>query len=32
MNERLMTEMADANRLQRAIRPTGCFNIKKMAA
>ena len=24
--------MADANGLQRAIRPTGFFNIKKMAA
>ena len=32
MNKRLMTDMADANGLQRAIRPTGFFNIKKMAA
>ena len=27
-----MTDMADANGLQRAIRPTGFFNIKKIAA
>ena len=27
-----MTDMADANELQRAIRPTGVFNIKKTAA
>ena len=27
-----MTDMADAKGLQRAIRPTGFFNIKKMAA
>ena len=32
MNKRLMTDMADANGLQRAIRPSGFFNIKKMAA
>ena len=32
MNKRLTTDMADANGLQRAIRPTGFFNIKKMAA
>ena len=32
MNKRLMTDMADANGLQRAIRPTGFFNIKKTAA
>ena len=32
MNRRLTTDMADANGLQRAIRPTGFFNIKKMAA
>ena len=32
MNKRLTTCVADANRLQRAIRPTGFFNIKKMAA
>ena len=32
MNKRITTEMADANGLQRAIRPTGFFNIKKMAA
>ena len=32
MNKRLTTDMADANGLQRAIRPTGIFNIKKMAA
>ena len=32
MNKHLMTDMADANGLQRAIRPTGFFNIKKMAA
>ena len=31
MNKRLTTDMAEANRLQRAIRPTGVFNIKKMA-
>ena len=30
MNKRLTTDMADANELQRAIRPTGFFNIKKM--
>ena len=29
MNKRLTTDMADANGLQRAIRPTGFFNIKK---
>ena len=28
----LMTDIVDANGLQRAIRPTGFFNIKKMAA
>ena len=32
MNKHLTTDMADANGLQRAIRPTGFFNIKKMAA
>ena len=32
MNKRLTTDMADSNGLQRAIRPTGFFNIKKMAA
>ena len=32
MKKRLTTDMADANGLQRAIRPTGFFNIKKMAA
>ena len=32
MNKRLTTDMADANGLQRAIRPTGFFNVKKMAA
>ena len=32
MNKRLATDMADANGLQRAIRPTGVFNIKKIAA
>ena len=32
MNKRLTTDMADANGLQRAIRPTGFFNIKRMAA
>ena len=32
MNKRLTTEMADANGLQRDVRPTGFFNIKKMAA
>ena len=32
MNKRLTTDMADANGLQRAIRPTGLFNIKKMTA
>ena len=32
MNKRLTTDMADANGLQRAIRPIGFFNIKKMAA
>ena len=31
MNKRLTTDMADANGLQRAVRPTGFFNIKKMA-
>ena len=31
MNKRLTTGMADANGLQRAIRPTRFFNIKKMA-
>ena len=31
MNKRLMTNMADTNGLQRAIRPTRFFNIKKMA-
>ena len=32
MNKRLTSDMADANGLLRAIRPTGVFNIKKMAA
>ena len=32
MNKRLMTDMADANGLQRAIRPTEFFNFKKIAA
>ena len=32
MNKRLTTDMVDTNGLQRAIRPTGFFNIKKMAA
>ena len=32
MNKRLTTDMADENGLQRAIRPTGFFNIMKMAA
>ena len=32
MNKRLMTDVADANGLQRAIRPTRFFNNKKMAA
>ena len=32
MNKRLTTDMTDANGLQRATRPTGFFNIKKMAA
>ena len=32
MNKSLTTYVADANGLQRAIRPTGFFNIKKMAA
>ena len=31
MNKRLTTDMADANGLKRPIRPTGFFNIKKMA-
>ena len=31
MNKRLATDMADANGLQRAKRPIGFFNIKKMA-
>ena len=31
-NKRLTTDMAGANGLQRAIRPTRFFNIKKMAA
>ena len=30
MNKRLTTEMADANGLQRAVRPTGFFNINKI--
>ena len=30
MNKRLTTDMADANGLRRAIRPTGFFNIKKI--
>ena len=32
MSKRLTTDMADTNGLQRAVRPTGFFNIKKMAA
>ena len=32
MNKRLTTDMADANGLQRAVRPTGFLNIKKMVA
>ena len=32
MNKRLTTDMAHANGLQRAIRLTRFFNIKKMAA
>ena len=32
MDKRLTNDMADANGLQRAIRPTGFFNIKNMAA
>ena len=32
MNKRLTTDMADANGLQRAIRPTRFFNIRKTAA
>ena len=32
MNKRLTTDMADANGLQRAIRPTEVLYIKKMAA
>ena len=32
MNKRLTTDMADANRLQRATRPTGFFIIKKITA
>ena len=32
MDKRLTADMADVNGLQRAIRPTGFFNIKKMAA
>ena len=31
MNKRLTTDTTDANGLQRVIRPTGFFNIKKMA-
>ena len=31
MSKCLMTDMADANRLQRAVKLTGFFNIKKMA-
>ena len=31
-NKRLTTDMADANGLQRTIRPNGFFDIKKMAA
>ena len=31
MNKCLTTDMADANELERAIRPTGFHNIKKMA-
>ena len=30
MNKRSTTDMADANGLQRAIRPTAFLNIKKM--
>ena len=32
MNKRSTTDMAYVNGLQRAIRPTGFFNIKKIAA
>ena len=32
MNKRLTTDMADANGLKIAIRPTGFFSIKKTAA
>ena len=32
MNKGLTIDMVDANRLQRAIRPTRFFNIKKMTA
>ena len=32
MNKRLTTDMTDANGLKRTLRPTGFFNIKKMAA
>ena len=32
MNKHLTTDIADANGLKRAIRATGFFNIKKMAA
>ena len=31
MNKHLTTDTGDANGLQRAMRPTGFFNIKKMA-
>ena len=31
-NKRLTTDMANANGLQRAIRPTGFFNIETLAA
>ena len=31
MNKHLTSDMADANELQRVIRLTGFFNIKKMA-
>ena len=31
MNKHLATDMADANRLQRVLRPIVLFNIKKMA-
>ena len=31
MNKRLTTDMVDANGLQRALRPTGFFNIKMAA-